>query len=88
MPTRGKQLSTLKKKLFRNKFTEYKNNSNKTWKAVKTLVPNNRYHTSDCTEPTQSTEHFNYFSKIGKLTYEQTTTFIIKTNHIAGKGHN
>lgn len=62
----------------RNIFTEYKNHSYKTWKIVKTLVPNKHY-TGDCTNYTHNTEHFNYFFlKIGKATYEQTDSTLHK----------
>jgi len=73
-------IQSAKRNYFRNKFTEYKNNSDKTWKTVKTLVPQNKL-TSDCAGPTQNTEHFNhFFSKIGKLTYEQTTASTLQRN--------
>lgn len=35
-------IQSAKRNYFRNKFTEYKNNSDKTWKTVKTLVPQNK----------------------------------------------
>jgi len=70
-----------KRNYFRNKFTEYKDNSNKTWKIVKTLVPHKKHLTNDCIRPIQRTDHFNdFFSKIGKLTYEQTIASKLQQN--------
>lgn len=54
-----------KRNYFRNKFTEYKDNSNKTWKIVKTLVPHKKHLNNNCIRPIQRTDHFNdFFQKL------------------------
>jgi len=68
---------------FRNRLTNCKKDSAKTWKILKTLVPNKNNHKDNLNTKISANEFNEFFAKIGHSTYEQTNASISKQNTVS-----